>query len=135
MSNDNDAPFSISVEGESTGEKWVGDFRAKKRLSHRDQLNKDAMRRELLGSQPGVPTERAMSTAMIISELTVRLTKAPKWWEAKGNGIDLEDDSVIGAVFDKAMAVEKEDQEARKAKAAAAQAELKAEADKAAATP
>jgi hypothetical protein len=34
---------------------WTGEFRAKKRLSHRDQLLKDQVRRELLGGQPERP--------------------------------------------------------------------------------
>lgn len=124
---DNDAPFSISVIGDSTDEKWVGDFRAKKRLSHRDHLRKDQIRRELLGSAPGTPTDRALSTAMILSELAVRLTKAPKWWTEAAEGQDLQDDNVIGAAFDEAMRIEREAVEAKKKKAAEAQEELRKE--------
>ena len=126
----NSIAFSIKITGDSTGEIWTGDFRAKKRLSHRDNLKKDAVRRELLGAQPGTPTDRALSTAMILSELSVRLLKAPKWWTEKGEGMDLEDDNIIGTVFDEAMKVEREAQEALKKKAADAQAELRKEAAK-----
>jgi hypothetical protein len=128
----NDAPFTISLVGEASLETWAGTFRAKTRLSHRDQLSKDARRRELLGNQPGTSTERALTTAMILAELSVRLTDAPKWWSEKGGGLDLEDDNVIGAVYDKAMTIEKEAADDKKKKAEAAQAEMRAEADKAA---
>lgn len=113
----NEAPFTISLEGEVTGEKWFGEFSAKKRLSHKDHLRKDQVRRELLGGQTGEASQRAASTAMILSELAVRLTKSPAWWGANGDGLEFEDDNIIGAVYDAAMKVEKDAAEARKKKA------------------
>jgi hypothetical protein len=129
MANEaNEASFSLSLDGETTGEKWVGDFKAKKRLSHRDQLRKDQVRRDLLGPQGNTPTERAMSTAMILSELRVRLVDAPKWWQAMGEGLDLEDDNVIGTLYDEVMKIEREAGESKKKKAADALTEMRKEA-------
>ena len=113
----NTSPFTISIVGDVTEEKWYGDFSAKKRLSHRDQLRKDQLRRELLGSQAGAPTERALSTAMILSELSVRLTKTPSWWTEKGEGLDFADDNIIGTVFDAAMKVERDAADEKKKRA------------------
>lgn len=127
----NDVPFSISLIGDVSEEKWVGDFRAKKTLSHRDQLKRDQIRRELLGSQGGAPTERALSIAMVLSELAVRITKAPKWWAEKGEGLDLEDSNVIGEVYDNVTRIEREAAEAKKVKAEKAQEEMREEAKKA----
>jgi hypothetical protein len=133
MNDDSDTvPFDIRIEGENTGDIWTGTFRAKKRLSHRSQLKKDQIRRDLLGQQAGQSTERAQSTAMILAELSVRLTKAPPWWSESDNGLDLADDNVIGVVFDKAMAIEAEAIAEIKKKAEAAKAEMRAEAVKAA---
>lgn len=112
-----DGPFTLHEVGETTDKTYTGEFRAKKRLSHRDHLRKDQVRRELLGGQPGVPTERALSTAMILSELAVRLTKTPDWWVDAGNGIDLEDDNVIGVVYNEALKIEADAIEAKKKKA------------------
>lgn len=123
----NDAPFSLHVVGETTDETWKGEFRAKKRLSHRDQLTKDQVRRELLGGAPGQPTERALSTSMILSELRVRLTVFPKWWSETGFGIDLDDDNVIFEMYTKALAIEQEALDAKKKKAEAVQAKLREE--------
>lgn len=124
-----DSAFTLHVVGETTERTWAGEFRAKKRLSHRDHLKKDQVRRELLGGQPGVPTERALSTAMILSELAVRLTKAPAWWAEEGNGIDLEDDNVIGVVYNDALKVETDAIEAKKKKAEKVQDDLRKAAD------
>ncbi len=124
----NESSFEVRVDGEVTGEIWTGTFMAKKRLSHRDQLKKDLVRRELLGGAVGPATERANSTAMILSELAVRITKAPKWWTAMGDGLDFQDDNVISAVYDAAMAVERDAAEAHKKKAEKAIEEMRAEA-------
>lgn len=121
----NDAPFTLTVVGETSDTTWTGEFRAKKWLSHRDQLAKDQIRRELLGGQTGQPTDRALTTSMILSELRVRLTKFPEWWPTTGMGLDLADDNVIGTIYDKAMAIEAEAVEAKKAKAEKIQQQLK----------
>lgn len=122
----NDAPFSISIEGEVTGEKWTGDFSAKKRLSHRDALRKDQVRRELLGAQPGEPSDRALSIAVILSELSVRLTRTPRWWSEKNGGLDLDDENVLAEVYQKAIDIEVQDAKQRKEKAEEAIKEMRA---------
>lgn len=128
----NEGSFTLHVVGETSGDTWTGEFRAKKWLSHRDHLRKDQVRRELLGGQAGPATDRAMTTAMILSELAVRLTLTPPWWQERGGGLDLPDDNVIGQVYDQAMKVEADAIEAKKVKAEAVQKKLREEA---AATP
>lgn len=125
----NEHTFPFSEVGETTEEKFTGDFKAKKRLSHRDQLRKDQLRRDLLGGQPGTPTERALSTAMILSELSVRILKAPKWWTEAGEGLDLEDDNVIGRVYDLTMKPERDREDAKVKAAKVAQDQLRADAE------
>jgi hypothetical protein len=114
---DNTELFNIHIEGDTSGKLWSGDFRAKKRLSHRSHLAKDGFRRELLGGQSGAPTERADTTAKILSELWVRLTKTPSWWQELGNGLDAEDDNLIAEIYDKAYQIELKEIEAKKKKA------------------
>lgn len=129
----NDAPFTLTVVGDTSDTTWTGEFRAKKWLSHRDQLLKDQVRRELLGGQTGLATDRAVTTSMILSELRVRLSKFPAWWAEMGMGIDLADDNVIGEIYDKAIAIEADAVEAKKKKAEKIQEQLKAAAAKKAA--
>lgn len=125
-----DAPFSIHILGETTERTWAGEFRAKKRLSHRDHLRKDQVRRTLLGGEPGIPSDRAEQTARIFSELAVRLTQAPPWWTDANGGVDLEDDNVIVRVHDEAIRIENEAIEAKKKRAEKVQEELRAQAAK-----
>jgi hypothetical protein len=126
----NDTPFTLHVVGETSDQTWTGEFRAKKWLSHRDQLGKDQIRRELLGGQPGVAGDRAITTATMLSELRVRLTKFPEWWATTGFGIDMADDNVIYQLYQDALKIEDEAMEAKKAKAEKVQAQLRAEAEK-----
>lgn len=127
MANANEDIFSVHIIGDTTEKAYPGDFTVKKRLSHRDQLAKDNRRRELLGGAPGVATERALSTSMILSELFVRVIKAPVWWVEANGGLDLDDDNVIGEVYDKAMKVEADAIEAKKKKAEVVQEKLRTE--------
>lgn len=129
----NEHSFSLSEIGEDSGEKFVGDFKSKKRLSHRDQLRLDQIRRDLLGAQPGVPTDRALSTAMILSQLAVRIFKAPKWWAEVSEGLDLEDDNIIGKLHDLVMAPVVAAEKAKAEAAKKAQEDMRQEAAQAAA--
>ncbi len=104
--NPNHESFTIDVTGDQTGDRKVGKFTVKKRLSFKDQLARDNHRRELLGPAVGTPLPRALSAANIFSELLVRITEAPSWWTDNDNGMNLEDDKVVAQVYDKAMEVE-----------------------------
>lgn len=126
----NDAPFSINLVGDESGERMFGDFRAKERLSHRDTLMRDQRRRELLGSMGGTPDERAYGIAVIVSELSVRLTKMPRWFEEANLGLDLEDENVIADVYQKALKVQLEARKLREKKDEEDKKELQAEVKK-----
>lgn len=125
MATANEASFTISVIGEVTGEKWLGIFKVKVRLSHRDYIAKDKIRREFLGPHPEGASERAVTSAEILSQLAVRIIEAPAWWAASNNGLDLNDDAVILEIYNAAIKAETDTAEALKKKAAEAEAELK----------
>lgn len=118
--NPNLITFTVDVVGDVTGERWVGKFTAKRRLSFKEQLARDNERRRLIGPSVGDPLPRAVSAANIFSELAVRLVDAPSWWRDKDNGTELEDDSVVSRVYMEALEIKEE-----------AEGELKKEADKA----
>lgn len=119
--------FTIDVKGETTGEVWKGLFKAKVRLSHRDQLKQDEIRRELLGTNPENASPRAKNQAEIFSALAVHILEAPDWWHRAGEGFDLEDDSVIGAVYDGIIKARNDAQEALIKEAEEAKKSLKSE--------
>jgi len=89
------ATITIDVVGDTTGDKFPGVFKVKTRLSFRDALERDKIRRSLLGDNPEGASIRAANIADIFSELSVRIIDAPSWWVNADNGLALEDDNVI----------------------------------------
>lgn len=100
--------FSVDIRGDKTRKQFVGAFTVKTLLSHRDELRRDAIRRDLLGPAAQFATDRAMNQADVLSELAVRIAKAPTWWTENGNGLDLKDDNVVARVYEEALKAEKD---------------------------
>ncbi len=126
----NEKSFTVSVEGDVTGEKWYGSFKAKTLLTHRDNLRIDQLRRDLLGglSDGPAPGRTAIETSIAMAEMGVRITDAPEWWRASNNGLDLADNNVVQAVYNECMKAEKENLDELRKKAEGLKAELKKEA-------
>lgn len=116
--------FSVSVTGEVTGETFKGVFKAVPRLSHRDNLRRDQLRRDLLGGKPDEASPDALNVSLVFSKIWVHLVEAPSWWKDSGNGVNLLDESPVAAVYDNVARIEREAFEAvqKKAKDAAAEA-------------
>lgn len=118
--------FTISVVGEKTNTTWHGAFKAKPLLSHRDELIRDARRRELLGGvNPQFADPRQLNQADIFAELAVRLVSAPSFWADNGGGLDLLDDNVVAEVYKQAIKIETDALADIKKKAEEAQAQLR----------
>ncbi len=98
-----DTTFSIDIQGELTGDFYRGVFKIRTRLSHRDALRRDQIRRELLGSSPEAASPRAVSIADVMSELAVRVIEAPSFWTSNGDGLDLPDDAPVAEVYKKTL--------------------------------
>lgn len=107
MASDNEGTFTIDLEGETTGERFTGKFKTKLKLSHRDSITKDNIKRDLLGRDPDKAGGRAQSLAFISSELTVRIIDSPIWFKESSFGLDLLDDSVLAEIYKKAIDLEK----------------------------
>lgn len=118
----NSESFTVDVVGENTEQPWKGLFKTKLRLSHRDYLRQDEIRRGLLGEKPENASPRAANTADLFSFISVHLLEAPQWWTMNQDGLALEDDNVIGEVYSRI--VEKKAEAAKKAKEKA-EADLK----------
>lgn len=113
--------FSIDLIGENTGKTWKGVFKTKINLSHRDYLRQDQLRRELLGEKPEAAGARAANTAELMAFINIHLVEPTQWWQMNGNGLDLEDDNVVSAIYGKIVELKE---------AAAKKLVAKAEADK-----
>lgn len=129
--NDNNETFSIHVEGDTSGDTWTGNFVTKIWLSHREFLRIDQIRRTLLGETPSNPSDRAANTAAMLAELQVRLVEYPPFWKDSGYGLDLVDDNVVGAIWDKVQDKVKERLAAKQKAAKAQQDRMRDEAKKA----
>ena len=117
--------FDVHVVGNVTGQVWPGTFRAKQKLTFRDKLNADRMRRELIGEVGGVIDPEAGAASLVISQLSVRLTDFPEWWKTSNGGLNLEDPNVLEEVYKLAMKVQEDYDKEIEAKGAAAQAALR----------
>lgn len=106
--NDILTTFEISVTGDTTGEKFLGNFECKIRLTHREMLLKDKIRRELLGESSVNASQLALDEAEVISELSVRITKAPGWWDNSNKGLDLYDYNLLTEIYNKVKDIENE---------------------------
>ena len=118
--------FSISVEGEITGEMFKGVFKCVPRLSHAGNLRRDQMRRDILGPKPEEASPDAQNISMVFSKIWAHVTEAPSWWKDSRNGLELLDESPVAAVYDQVARIEREAIEAVKKAAEQAKAELKA---------
>lgn len=92
--------FSISQVGETTGEKFNWAFTAKRRLSIRDRIQKDSIRRSLVGDKPEFALPETVFRAEMLAHLSVSITDSPKAWRESGDGLDLYDDNVLLAIYD-----------------------------------
>jgi len=116
----------IAEVGDNTQEEFVGTFVFRTMLSHRDNLNEDRIRRELLVGPTGSASgEEALNTAAIFAALTVRIINAPTWWTERNNGMDLYDNNVVAKVYAEARKAEADQLAELKAKAEAARAKLR----------
>lgn len=120
----NTASFSINVQGETTQTNWIGDFSAKIRLSHADEMQRDRLRKDFLGPNPEDSSPRAKDQAEVFSQLAVRIVKAPLWWKESRGGLELSDDNVIAKVYEEALRIEREALEELQKKAKEAQEAL-----------
>lgn len=121
----NTEKFTVDVVGDVTGKTWKGLFTTKLRLSHRDQLRQDEIRRELLGKGAEHASQRALNQAEIFSFLTIHITAAPSWWEQNGGGLDLDDDNVVGEIFQAVVSAKAEAMKQLQGEAETAVAKLK----------
>jgi phenylalanyl-tRNA synthetase beta subunit len=120
--------FTVNVTGDTSEQKFEGLFEVKTKLSHREVLKEDEIRRSVLGVNPADAGSYAGSIATAISFLSVRVTRSPDWFKASSNGLDLEDENILVEVNNAAMAAIAKERKAHSDAAEEAQKVLKAKA-------
>lgn len=130
MSIANIVSFDVKCKGDETEKDYEGLFKVKTKLSIKERLKEDEIRRSLLGVDSQNAGNEAVLIASAVAYLAVRLVETPDWWKASEGGLKLEDSNVLAVVNNNAMAeIAKEYQKLAK-KAEEAQVELKTELNK-----
>jgi hypothetical protein len=123
--------FDVKCKGDETEKDYEGLFKVKTKLSIKERLKEDEIRRSVLGVDSQNAGTEATLIASAVAYLAVRLVESPDWWKASEGGMKLEDSNVLAIVNNTAMAeIAKEYQKLAK-KAEDAQGEIKAELAKA----
>jgi hypothetical protein len=122
LKGDNTFTFTITEVGDSTGEKFNWAFTAKRRLSIRDMITKDAQRRFIIGDRPETAAPDTVMRAEMLAYLSVSITESPKAWRDSQNGLDLFDDNVLIKMYETIQeaqnkAIQEAQKEAEEAKA------------------
>lgn len=117
--------FNISLIGDVSGEKWFGEFESYRRLTHRQQLLKDRLERDLLGANPDNASPTAKMQADMLAEIQVTLINAPEWFKSSSMGLDIVDNNVLIEIYNNVVRIRSEAIEELKQKADKAAEELK----------
>lgn len=118
--------FQFKMEGPTTMEEFSGTFKVRPILTQAQQIDRDNLVKELLGGSMKDASGRALSQALLIAETRVRVVDAPGWWKESRGGMDLIDEEILAAVFDKCMETEQKWRQEVKERAEKAKAELAA---------
>lgn len=100
------AQFSINETGTKSGRLFSGSFTVKTLLTRADQFAADQKRREILGPGGQEALEGLRLEAFMLGQLSVRIVKAPQFWEDTNQGLNLEDFNIIQILFDKCIELE-----------------------------
>jgi len=89
------------------GERYEGYFTIKCRLTCRERQALELEKTRLMGGYDN-PTDGLLSLAIILSNLDVKIIDAPEWWKQNGGGRDLDDEDIVGLIFQKVADIEKQ---------------------------
>jgi hypothetical protein len=127
MANSNEETFTINVTGLKTGENYAGKFRVYRWLSFGQELQRDNLRRQLLGPAAGTPSDGVVNVADILSDLGVRIIEGPSWWMESQGGTTILDAEVVSELWKQVMAVPNKAMEELKKKAESAKTNVAAQ--------
>jgi hypothetical protein len=114
---------SIPVEGE---ENLRGKFKVNVKLSLREILEMDALKRSLLGPQGGEVGGMAQLVAGTIARIQTHAVETPSWFKDANCGLDFDDVNVVLAIGAELNKVEKSHlEDIQKAASKAAEALIK----------
>lgn len=95
---------TIPVEGD---EPLRGKFKINVKLSYREILAMDALRRQLLGPLSGEADGMATLIASAVAKIRTHAIETPGWWKDAGQGMDFDDLGVVLTILEEIQKIEK----------------------------
>lgn len=118
--------FVVAVNG-NLGESLRGKFKIKVKLSVKDRLRIDEIRRNILGSKSGEADPEADTLARALGKIQVHVIESPQFWKDHENGLAFEDLEPVLKVLEEIQKVETKYFEEKAKDAEEAKKELKAD--------
>ena len=111
----NERTFEFEEVGDTTGKTYNGKFISKciLNISEKRLLEIEKTR---LNADMSNPSGNLSAIATIISNLSVRIIEGPEWWRQSAGGLELQDENVLVALYDKCLDQEEEWKKDLKAK-------------------
>lgn len=103
----NEKSFHLIVEGETSSERYEGDFTCicVPNIAIRNRIDRDELRET--GDLNNIGVELLLRSRWL-SNVQNRLTTWPDWWDGCRRGAALIDDNVLKAIYDKVIEAEVE---------------------------
>lgn len=95
--------FTIDEVGEASGKSFKWAFSAKKRLTVRERISQDQIRRNIIGERPQDAQPLTVLRAEMVAHLSVSITDSPKAWKDSNGGLDLCDDNILLKIYDEVI--------------------------------
>jgi hypothetical protein len=103
----NERTFSISLEGDTTGEKFEGQFVTKCVLNMAEKHSKELEKTRMMADYAN-PSGSLAGIAEILSTIRAKLVKWPDWWANLDFGSKILDENVVVTIYDEIQSLENE---------------------------
>jgi hypothetical protein len=103
----NERTFSISADGDTSGERFEGQFVTKCVLSMAEKHSKELEKTRLLADYAN-PSHALAGIAEILSTLRIKLVKWPDWWANLDYGSKILDENIVVTIYDEVQTLEQQ---------------------------
>jgi hypothetical protein len=101
----NERTFDLNAIGEVTQKEYDGQFTVLCVPSMRDRRDIEIEKGRLAADMSN-PTDSLLGLAIILANIRIRILDAPNWWTQSMGGLDIQDENVLVALYEKVMEAE-----------------------------
>lgn len=117
--------FTVNIATDDFPEPLRGKFVVKTKLSMKEIMAMDNLRRQYLGPNGGESDGLAATIARDLAEIQIHTVDAPSWWIESKNGLEIQDVKIVLDVYDELQKVKRSNFGSLAEKAQAAKEDLK----------